>query len=86
MPHRQETAAERRFHDVGAVLWSAFLAACVATLFFFAIFDPALLADDEAPPAWIADRQVAYTVGFFFFWAIGALASGLSLWLRGMRK
>lgn len=86
MPHRQETASERRSHDVGAVLWSSFLAACLASLFFFARFDPRLLLEDALPPTWLADRQMAYTIGFFFFWAIGAVASGLTLWLRGMRR
>lgn len=85
MPHRQETDRERRFHEVGVILWSSFLTACLATLVFFALFDPQLLLEDALPPAWLADRQMGYTIGFFFFWALGAIASTLTLWLRGMR-
>jgi hypothetical protein len=60
--------------DVAIVLWSSFLAAAVGTMLFFAYFDPALLAYDDDPPFWLADRMMAYTAGFFFLWFITALA------------
>ena len=63
------------------LLWASFLAACVATLFFFAYFDPVLLAHDVAPPAWLADRMTGYAVGFFFFWAVCTIASFLTAYL-----
>jgi hypothetical protein len=83
MSHETEpaTCIWNRRYRVGAVLWAAFLAACVATALFFAVFDPLLLMRDEAPPAWISDRRSGYALGFFFFWAIGTLAAGLSAWL-----
>ena len=65
--------------DLGVLLWASFLAACVATLLFFACFDPQLLVDDAAPPAWLADRRAGYTVGFFFFWMMSAIASMFSI-------
>ena len=37
--------------DTGIVLWASFLAASIATMMFFGLFDPVLLADDVAPPA-----------------------------------
>jgi hypothetical protein len=67
--------------DLGVLLWASFLAACVATLLFFACFDPQLLVDDQAPPAWLADRRAGYTVGFFFFWMMSAIASFLTAYL-----
>ncbi|MDY6944756.1 MAG: hypothetical protein SXG53_03475 [Pseudomonadota bacterium] len=71
--------------DLGVLLWSSFLAACVAALFFFACFDPLLLADDARPPHWLADRMTGYTVGFFFFWIVCAIAAFLTAWLIDTR-
>ncbi len=76
--------------DVGLVLWPSFLAACAASLLFFAAVDPALLRD--AGPRLFADldREAGYAVGFIFFWVIGAIASALSVYLirteRGVRR
>ena len=71
--------------DVGPVLWSAFLAACIATMLFFAIFDPVLLMHDDAPPSWLADRRTGYAVGFFFFWMTTTIAALLTAWLIDTR-
>jgi hypothetical protein len=62
-----------------AVLWPSFIAAILAEGFFFSVFDPVDLMMvgghiDMAPIG-------AYTIGFFFFWSFGALASMLSLYL-----
>ena len=71
--------------DLGVLLWAAFLAACAATALFFAYFDPLLLAADDAPPRWLADRMTGYTVGFFFFWAVCTIASFLTAYLIDTR-
>jgi hypothetical protein len=67
--------------EIGRILWPSFLAACVASLFFFAAVDPLLLRD--AGPRLFAnlDRQAGYALGFFFFWVISALSSTLSVYL-----
>ncbi len=67
--------------DVALVLWPSFLAACAASLLFFAAVDPALLRD--AGPHLFAglDREAGYALGFLFFWAVGGLASALSVYL-----
>jgi hypothetical protein len=67
--------------DVALVLWPSFLAACVASVLFFAAVDPALLRD--AGPRLFAglERDAGYALGFLFFWAIGALASTISIYL-----
>ncbi len=52
----------------GAVIWPSFFSAGVATMVFFAFFDPVELAR----LAWVdveIDRKTGYTVGFFLFWA-----------------
>jgi hypothetical protein len=64
---------------LGWVLWPSFLIACAAELLFFSIFDPADLHLFGVPVE--ADRMPVYTVGFFAFWAIGAISSGLTVFL-----
>lgn len=71
--------------DLGPVLWSAFLAACVATMLFFALFDPVLLMRDDSPPKWLADRRTGYAAGFFFFWMTTTIAALLTAWLIDTR-
>jgi hypothetical protein len=76
-----------RAMDVGRVLWPSFLAACGASVLFFAAVDPALLRG--AGPRLFAnlDREAGYALGFFFFWATGAVASTLSVFLiRSSRR
>jgi len=68
---------------LGWILWPSFLAACLASVLFFAAVDPLLLRG--AGPQMFAQlsRESGYALGFFFFWAMGALSSLLSLLLRG---
>lgn len=56
-----------------AVLWPSFLSAALAVGCFFSVFDPELLSD-LAPLA-------VYTMGFFCFWLLCALASMLTYYL-----
>lgn len=85
VPPRPQSRWPRFFEDLGILLWTSFLAACVATLLFFACLDPLLLANDAAPPAWLADRRTAYALGFFFFWFICTIASFLTAYLIDTR-
>lgn len=91
MPSHNDIARARaarwsRFReDLGILLWASFLAACVATMFFFAYFDPRLLGDDAAPARWLADRNTAYAAGFFFFWSVCTIASFLTAYLIDTR-
>jgi hypothetical protein len=64
---------------LGWVLWPSFLIACVAELAFFALFDPADLHLFGVPIE--AERMPVYTIGFFAFWAIGAVSSALTVFL-----
>jgi len=67
--------------DVALVLWPSFLAACGASLLFFAAVDPVVLRD--AGPRLFAglDREAGYALGFLFFWGSAALASAISVYL-----
>ena len=71
----------RRAQDIGAVVWSSFLAACFGTFLFFGFFDPTLLGDDQHPPKWLSDRMTGYAVGFFFFWIVSLVAASLTTFL-----
>jgi hypothetical protein len=62
------------------VLWPSFLVAAVAELLVFAVIDPADLHIFGVPVD--AGRMPIYTIGFFFFWAVGAAAAALTVFLR----
>jgi hypothetical protein len=75
------TPWSRMKRDVGVIVWSSFLAASLASLIFFAYLDPQLLAHDDDPPFWLADRMSGYAGGFFFFWLIAAVSGTLVAYL-----
>lgn len=61
-----------------AVLWPAFVAACLLEIVVFAAFDP----HDFTLFGWqvaAEDRDAVYSVAFFAFWAICA-ATGVVTW------
>ena len=70
----------RRTQDLAAVLWPSFLAAGVATMLFFAFFDPVELVPAMAIPYELS-RMQGYGIGFFFFWLITAVSSAMSVFL-----
>lgn len=67
------------------VLWPSFLVAVAAVGVFFSIFSPADLPWLGRPRE--LSPQAVHTIGFFFFWALGALSSAFTLFLtRDGRK
>ena len=64
---------------LGAILWPSFFAAGVATVVFFALFDPVEL-QAQLLPGWTISRELGYTLGFFMFWIACASAS-LFTWI-----
>lgn len=62
------------------VLWPAFLVAAVAELIVFAVIDPEDLHLFGVPVE--MGRMPIYTIGFFFFWAVAAAASALTVFLQ----
>lgn len=69
----------------GAVVWPSFFAAGVATMVFFAMFDPAQLSRI----AWIGvevDRKLGYTIGFFLLWSCTFFSSLFTSWLSQPRR
>ena len=76
------TELSRRTRDALLVLWSSFLAAAVVAACVFAFVDPANLPIVDAS-AVAAHRRTIYALGFLIFWATGAGAAVLALWLGG---
>jgi hypothetical protein len=76
---RENVVTDSFAQRLGWVLWPSFLIACAAELLFFSIFDPTDLHLFGVPVE--AERMPVYTVGFFAFWAIGAISSGLTVFL-----
>ncbi|MBV9192043.1 MAG: hypothetical protein JO292_13280 [Betaproteobacteria bacterium] len=55
------------------ILWPAFLAAGVAEVLFFTVFDPSEFG---------AGRMAAYSAGFLIFWLLAAASSTLTCFLQ----
>lgn len=62
-----------------AVAWPAFLASCILEALVFAVIDPLELTWGQAHLGW--SRQAVYTLAFFVFWGVVALAASLALLL-----
>jgi hypothetical protein len=62
------------------VLWPSFMMAAIAELLFFAVVDPHDISIFGVPLE--AGRMTGYAVGFFFFWAMCAAASALTVFLQ----
>ncbi|MFA7386204.1 MAG: hypothetical protein WCZ87_00935 [Thiohalobacteraceae bacterium] len=65
---------------VVAILWPSFLMSGLATILFFAAFDPQhlLMGSRFAEMS----RLGAYTLGFFLFWFLTSLTSALTCYFR----
>jgi hypothetical protein len=74
----QSPAWSRGLRKVMATGWASFLTACIASVLFFAVFDPARLAEAADWPLELS-RMGGYALLFFFFWAIGIAAASTTL-------
>ena len=70
----------RTTQDWIAVLWPAFIAACLTEILVFASFDPEDFHFFGSQENWSA--QSVYSIAFFGFWFIAAIAT-LSTWNLG---
>ena len=55
------------------ILWPSFIVAGIGEVLFFTVFDPQELG---------LSRPVAYTAGFFLFWAFAAASSAFTCFLQ----
>ena len=76
----QSATWSRGLRKIMSVGWTSFLTACIASVLFFAVFDPARIS---AAADWPLDlsRMGGYAAFFFFFWAIGIAAASTTLML-----
>lgn len=70
----------RNKQAVFTVAWISFLSAAVATMVFFAFFDPVELSG-IIDPALEISHDAGYAAGFFIFWVLCAACSGLTAFL-----
>ena len=61
------------------VAWPAFLAACILEALVFALIDPLELTWGQAHLGW--SRQTVYTLAFFVFWGVAAMAASVAVML-----
>ena len=69
----------RNKQAVFTVAWISFLVAAVGTMVFFAFFDPVALVDLYEDVG--ISRDAGYATGFFFFWVLCAICSGVTAYL-----
>lgn len=70
----------RNKQAVFTVVWISFLIAAIGTMVFFALFDPVELSgifDEDLE----IGHDAGYAAGFFFFWVLCAICSGLTAFL-----
>jgi len=65
---------------VFTVVWISFLTAAISTMVFFALFDPVDLSGIFNADLDI-ERDAGYAAGFFFFWIVCAICSGVTAFL-----
>ena len=65
---------------VVAVLWPSFLTAGVATILFFAYFDPQLLMQVSGYGE--ITRMAGYTIGFFLFWLLTSITCVMTCYFQ----
>jgi len=70
----------RNKQAVFTVVWISFLTAAVGTMVFFALFDPVELSGIFNSDLDIG-RDAGYAAGFFFFWIVCAICSGVTAFL-----
>lgn len=70
----------RNRQAIAIVVWISFLSAAIATMVFFALFDPVELSGIFDADIDIS-RDAGYAAGFFFFWVLTAICSAVTAWL-----
>lgn len=69
----------------GVSIWCSFMSACVATMLFFATFDPQVLSEVATFPMPLSP-EAGYTIGFFLFWFLLMVNSFLVLLLTSASR
>ena len=70
----------RNRQAIAIVAWISFLVAAISTMVFFALFDPADLVSILDSDLELS-RDAGYAAGFFFFWVLALVCSGVTAFL-----
>ena len=70
----------RSKRDLGVTLWVAFLAASFGTYVLFGLIDPGDM-ESAMMERWSVSRELAYSVGFGFLFAVSLLAAALTAFM-----
>lgn len=62
------------------ILWPSFIVGVVAAVLFFTALDPLTLHPFGHPTD--LSRLAVYSIGFLFFWALGAASSAFTCFLQ----
>ncbi len=76
----QSRAPSKQMIRLGVVVWVSFLWAAIATMLFFATFDPEELSQLATFPMTL-DRTSGYSIGFLLFWVLLMLNGWIVTWL-----
>lgn len=79
-PTKRFKLSKKQLIALGASLWMSFLSAGMATILFFATFDPSIIAQYATFPMSI-NRSAGYSIGFLLFWLLLVLNSLAVIWL-----
>ena len=63
------------------IFWPGFMSALIAEGLFFSVIHPNDLVFLDHPNT--LSSEATYSIGFMFFWVIGALSSALTLYIKG---
>lgn len=78
-------AAPRGVLKALIIAWSSFITAGVASMVFFASFDPVVLAEAATFPAELS-RTAGYTIGFLLLWLLTAVGAAMAVYLMESLK
>lgn len=81
LDNQKTTVLANILKTIGVSLWISFLFAGIASMLFFATFDPEILAQ-QATFATELSREAGYTIGFFLFWLLLVVNSSVALFLN----
>lgn len=81
--HEEELESRVLWRTYGVIAWVSFLFAGVATMLFFATFDPIELANLATYPADISPLA-GYSIGFLLFWILGFCCTTVSCLLLAL--
>lgn len=70
----------KKWIKVAVIGWVSFMSASLATMVFFATFDPEVLVSIATFPM-AMESNTGYGIGFFLFWILLVINGAIIVWL-----